>query len=236
MQNGHPDRQALLIDADDTLWETTVHFEHAIQQFIARLNHQSLSPQEVRLFLNQVERETIQERGYGAHSFAHSLTKCFERLAAEPVTPELHEFIAGFAHRIASSPIHPIPGVPETLSYLRRRGHHLIMMTKGDVHEQSGKIERSGIKEYFAAVEIVREKKTAAYKNVVAKYELALQTTWMIGNSPRSDINPALAAGINAVFVPNEHTWVLEKEEFVTQSSDGRFLKVQRFTDLRKHF
>ena len=59
MQNGHPDRQALLVDADDTLWETTVHFEHAIQQFIARLNHQSLSPQEVRLFLNQVERETI---------------------------------------------------------------------------------------------------------------------------------------------------------------------------------
>jgi putative hydrolase of the HAD superfamily len=148
----------------------------------------------------------------------------------------LHEYIWGFAHRIASCPIELIHGVPETLDYLCQRGHHLIMMTKGDLTEQAGKVERSGVKDYFAAVEIVPEKKPVAYKSVVEKYELAAQTTWMVGNSPRSDINPAMAAGINAVFVPHDNTWILEHEEVDAVPDGVTLLQVEKFTDLRKHF
>jgi putative hydrolase of the HAD superfamily len=56
----------------------------------------------------------------------------------------------------------------------------------------------------------------------------------MIGNSPKSDINPALAAGMNAVFVPHAHTWVLEKQEI--EPGKGKLLVVERFADLRGHF
>jgi putative hydrolase of the HAD superfamily len=227
--------QALLIDADDTLWENNIYFEQAIADFMRLLNHQEMSPQEVRLFLNQVERETILERGYGAHSFAHSLVRTFERLADRPVTPEIHEFVWGFAHQVATSPIELIAGVAETLGHLSRR-HHLILMTKGNFTEQAGKVERSGLKEYFAAVEIVAEKDAPTYKEIVSKYALEPETTWMVGNSPKSDINPALAAGINAVFVPHDNTWVLEHET-VNPAPDGlRLLQVERFTDLSKHF
>lgn len=228
--------QTLLIDADDTLWENNVYFEQAIAEFIERLNHQHMSPHEVRLFLNEVERETIMERGYGSHSFAHSLVKCFERLSEGPVTPALHDFIWGFAHKVSNYPIELISGVPETLAYLNGRQHHLILVTKGDITEQAGKVERSGVKDYFAAVEIVAEKNPATYHSVVAKYELASETTWMIGNSPRSDINPALAAGINAVFVPHDMTWVLEHETVDTPPDGIRFLEVERFPDLQKYF
>jgi putative hydrolase of the HAD superfamily len=227
--------QALLIDADDTLWENNIYFEQAIADFMRMLDHQEMSPQEVRLFLNQVERETILERGYGSHSFAHSLVKTFERLAQQPVTPELHEFIWGFAHRVSTSALELIAGVPETLDYLSRR-HRLVLMTKGNLTEQAGKVERSGLKDYFTAVEIVVEKNPATYKEVVGKYRLEPETTWMVGNSPRSDINPALAAGINAVFVPHDNTWVLEHET-VTPAPDGlRLLQVERFADLTGHF
>jgi putative hydrolase of the HAD superfamily len=231
-----PTPQALLIDADDTLWENNIYFEQAIADFMRILNHQDMSPHEVRLFLNQVERETILERGYGSHSFAHSLVKTFERLADRPVTPELHEFVWGFAHQVSTSPIELIAGVAETLDHLTRRQHHLILMTKGNFAEQSGKVERSGVKDYFAAVEIVAEKNPLTYKEVVGKYRLEPETTWMVGNSPKSDINPALAAGINAVFVPHDNTWVLEHET-VSPAPDGvRLLQVGRFTDLREHF
>lgn len=228
--------QTLLIDADDTLWENNIYFEQAIADFIERLNHQHLAPQEVRQFLNQVERETIMERGYGSHSFAHSLVKCFERLTEGPVTPALHEFIWGFAHQVSNYPIELLPDVPATLAYLTGRQHHLIVMTKGDISEQQGKVERSGIKDYFAAVEIVAEKNAPTYKAIVAKYQLDPETTWMVGNSPRSDINPALTAGINAVFVPHDMTWILEHET-VDAAPDGlTLLQVERFADLRKHF
>lgn len=228
--------QTLLIDADDTLWENNIYFERTIADFIERLNHQQMSPQEVRLFLNEVERETILERGYGSHSFAHSLVKCFERLALQPITPELHEFIWGFAHRVSTSALEIITGVPETLDYLNRRGHHLIVMTKGNITEQAGKVERSGLKEYFAAVEIVAEKNAAAYKEVVAKYQFEAETTWMVGNSPKSDINPAMAAGINAVFVPHDMTWILEHESVSAVPDGVRLIQVEKFPDLQAHF
>ena len=109
-------------------------------------------------------------------------------------------------------PIEFLPDVPQTLQYLSTR-HRLILVTKGAIEEQSGKIERSGLKEYFEATEIVAEKNSEVYDSLVEKHRLSRNSTWMIGNSPRSDINPALAAGLHAVFVPHGDTWILEHEE-----------------------
>ncbi len=227
--------QTLLVDADDTLWENNIYFERAIANFISFLNHREYSPEQVREVLNQVERECILRHGYGLHSFAHALVDTFERLAVEPLTPALHQTIRGIAHAIAEHPIEVLPGVPETLAYLAGR-HHLILMTKGDFAEQSGKVERSGLKEYFAAVEIVAEKDAPTYREVVAKYDLAAEFTWMVGNSPKSDVNPALAAGLNAVFVPHSLTWVLEHEEVAAPPDSRRLLVVENFPELRRHF
>jgi putative hydrolase of the HAD superfamily len=227
--------QTLLIDADDTLWENNIYFERAIVRFISFLNHHESSPEQVREVLNDVERECILKHGYGLHSFAHALVNTFERLSVEPVTPALHAQIHSFAHTIADQPLEHLPEVPETLQYLKER-HRLILMTKGALAEQSGKVERSGLKEYFAAVEIVAEKDTETYSRVVKKYRLERDSTWMVGNSPRSDINPALAAGLNAVFVPHGDTWILEHEEVNPAPAQQKLLIVGRFAELRDHF
>lgn len=227
--------QTLLIDADDTLWENNIYFERAIAKFISYLDHKEHSPEQVRLTLNDVEREHIVSHGYGLHSFAHALVSTFEKLSVDPVTAEMHERIHSFAHEIAEHPVEIIKGVPETLGYLKEK-HHLILMTKGNITEQSGKIERSGLKDYFAAVEIVAEKNVPAYKQIVEKYGLAKDSSWMVGNSPKSDINPAIGAGINAVFVPHDNTWILEHEDVCTATNGQTLLQVERFTDLRQHF
>ena len=227
--------QTLLIDADDTLWENNIYFERAIAKFISHLNHQEYSPEQVRDILNGVERESIQLHGYGLHSFAHSLVTCFERLAVEPVTEADHQQIHSFAHEIAEHPVEIIVGVPETLQYLSGK-HHLILVTKGNVTEQAGKIERSGLKEYFAAAEIVSEKDASTYQDLLGKYGLARDTTWMIGNSPKSDINPALAAGLNAVFVPHADTWILEHEELAAAPDGQALLRLDAFPQLQQHF
>jgi putative hydrolase of the HAD superfamily len=227
--------QTLLIDADDTLWENNVYFERAIAKFISFLDHREHSPEQVRLVLNDVERSSIATHGYGLHSFTHSLIATFEKLSVDPVTPELHDRIRSFAHQITDHPIEILTGVPETLKYLGER-HHLILMTKGHPAEQSGKIERSGLKEYFSAIEIVAEKDESTYRSAIARYALATDVTWMIGNSPKSDINPALAAGLHAVFIPHNNTWVLEHEEVAVAPASQQLLVVDRFGDLRNHF
>ena len=225
----------LLIDADDTLWENNIYFERAIARFISFLNHHEFSPEQVRAVLNDVERESIVTHGYGLHSFAHSLVGCYERLSLQPVTPESHAQIMSFTHSIADHAIEMLPEVPETLEYLSQR-HRLILVTKGALKEQTGKVERSGLKTHFEAVEIVAEKASSTYAGVVEKHKLKRDSTWMVGNSPKSDINPAMAAGLNAVFVPHGDTWILEHEELNPAPRDQKLLIMGRFAELREHF
>jgi putative hydrolase of the HAD superfamily len=97
------------------------------------------------------------------------------------------------------------------------------------------KVDRSGLGRYFAHTGIVKEKDPAAYTRLVAEQGFAKETSWMIGNSPKSDINPALEIGLGAVLVPHERTWVLERCEI--QAPEGsRFVRVDRFADLAGRF
>ena len=217
-----PTNQTLLIDADDTLWENNVYFERAIAAFISYLDHRVHSPEEVREHLNHCERATIAEHGYGLKSFRRSLVDCFEQLSDEPITPEKHGRIIAFTEAIATQEIELLPGVEETLCELCRR-HTLMLVTKGNFDEQTDKLERSGLRSYFSGVEVLAEKNPAAYAALLEKHRLDRSKTWMIGNSPRSDINPALAVGMNAIFIPHDFTWVLE-HEVVDQPSAGQEL------------
>jgi putative hydrolase of the HAD superfamily len=230
-----PTGQTLLIDADDTLWENNIYFERAIAAFIGFLDHKEYSPAEVRQTLNAVERETILAQGYGLSSFTRSLVDCFERLSATPVTEEKCECVRGFARAIAEQEIELLPGVAETLSDLSSR-HHLILMTKGNHAEQADKLARSGLAPHFAAVEIVAEKDPATYRGVIARHELAPHTSWMIGNSPKSDINPALAAGLHAVFLFHKDTWVLEHATLESAPDGQNLLELDAFAKLSTLF
>ena len=230
-----PAGQTLLIDADDTLWENNVYFERAIVAFISYLDHHEYTPKQVRESLNAVERETILAHGYGLSSFTRSLITCFERLSPAPVADEKHEKIRSFARSIAEQEIELLPGVEETLSDLSTR-HHLILMTKGNHAEQVDKLTRSGLAPYFAAVEIVAEKDSPTYHEVIARHELKPHTSWMIGNSPKSDINPALAAGLHAVFLFHKDTWVLEHASVDPVPPGQHLLELESFARLREVF
>jgi putative hydrolase of the HAD superfamily len=96
-------------------------------------------------------------------------------------------------------------------------------MTKGNHAEQADKLARSGLAPHFSAVEIVAEKDPPTYHQVLARHELAPHTSWMVGNSPKSDINPALAAGLHAVFLFHKDTWVLEHAA-LDQAPEGQHL------------
>jgi putative hydrolase of the HAD superfamily len=227
--------QTLLIDADDTLWENNIYFERAIASFISYLDHHEYAPEQVREKLNQVEREQTMLHGYGVASFNRSLILCFERLSSGPMTAEKHRQIASFAEAILEQDIELLPGVATTLPDLASR-HQLILMTKGNEAEQADKLARSGLRQYFSAVEIPREKTPAIYKAVCKKYQLAPASTWMIGNSPRSDINPALASGLHAIYIHHPNTWMLEHEVIDAAPDGQRLLEVESFAKLAEIF
>lgn len=230
-----PTGQTLLFDADDTLWENNVYFERAISAFVSYLDHRVHSHEEVRERLNICERATIAAQGYGLNSFRKSLIACFDQLTDDPVTPEKHARIVSFAQSIADQEIELLPGVAEAMPALAER-HRCILVTKGDEMEQRDKLSRSGLAHHFAAVEVLSEKTDAAYRVLAQRHKFERDRTWMIGNSPKSDINPALAAGLNAVFIPHDFTWVLEHEAVHHPPQGQHFLELASFTDLTRHF
>jgi putative hydrolase of the HAD superfamily len=208
-------RHTLLIDADDTLWENNIFFEKTIDDFITRLEHLGYTREYIRHILNETERRNIRQHGYGVRSFRRSLEDTYLKLAGNSARRDMVKDIENMARELESTPPHIMDGVPETLAYLAKH-HRLIMLTKGEPAEQAAKVERSGLQPHFDHIEIVKSH------------------GWMVGNSPRSDINPALQSGLNAVFIPHSATWELEKSEL--ESGSGRLLILSTFRELRAHF
>ncbi len=226
------ERQHLLIDADDTLWENNIYFEQAFDRFCALLDHSTLTPDEVRAALDEIEIQNNKVHGYGAYNFVRNLRQCFERLVEREPRRTHFEEIASYAHHITGQAIRLMPGVEETLPLLAER-HELTLFTKGEHAEQSSKFQRSKLGPFFRHCEIVKEKDQAAYLDLIHRLKFDADRTWMIGNSPKSDINPALAAGLRAVYVPHERTWTLEREEI---RDSERLLVAEGFADLRRIF
>jgi putative hydrolase of the HAD superfamily len=227
-------RHHLIIDADDTLWENNIYFERAFDEFCDFLGHSHLTPAQIREVLNEIELVNAKIHGYGSLNFGRNLQQAYRHLAQREIRPGDLDHIMSLAARIMEQPLELIHGVEDTLEYLAQR-HELTLFTKGHPEEQRMKIDRSGLARYFAHTAIVKEKDAAAYASLVSERGLRKRETWMIGNSPRSDINPALEAGLNAVLVPHERTWVLEHEE-VRAANGGRFVRVENFLDLRRLF
>jgi len=227
--------QTLLLDADDTLWENNIYFERAIASFISYVNHRTFTPQQVRQHLNRHELATIRAHGYGLKSFRMSLVNCFEELVESPVTPQMHREIISFTDAIAADEMELISGVAETLHQLHAR-HTIWLVTKGNDAEQRGKLQRSQLAHYFHGVEVLPEKNEAAYRDLVSRHGWDAATTWMIGNSPKSDINPSLAAGLRAVFIPHAHTWIMEEAEICMQPDGKQLIELGSFTQLAEIF
>jgi putative hydrolase of the HAD superfamily len=226
-------RHTLLIDADDTLWENNIFFEKAIDDFISQLEHLGYTREYIRHILNETERRNIRQHGYGVRSFRRSLEDTYLKLAGNSARREIVKEIERMARELESTPPHILDGVPETLVYLAKH-HRLILLTKGEAAEQAAKVERSGLQPYFDAIEIVLEKDSGTYDRMIEQFKIVKSHGWMVGNSPRSDINPALQSGLNAVFIPHSATWELEKSEL--ESGTGKLLILAAFRELRTHF
>jgi putative hydrolase of the HAD superfamily len=225
----------LFVDADDTLWENNIYFEAIVAEYLAMAARCGCPPDAARQRFIEVERERVKRFGYGIANFQASLELAWAALADAP--PSSGTEGAGFAvwctllRRRAGA---HLSEVATTLRTLAGR-HRVVLLTKGDPDDQMGKVARSGLRRHLHQVDVVPEKDVEAYRDVLRRHGADPARTWMIGNSPKSDILPALGAGLGAVFVPHQATWTLELTELPPPHTP-RYQVIERFSELASVF
>ena len=224
----------LFIDADDTLWENNVYFDSVIDRTATRLSEYGVPTERTREALLSIERQRTRAHGYGSLNFGASLEVLCEHVGVTTAMDDLRPFLQAEVASLRRKRLEILPDVPETLAYLRRR-HRLVLFTKGNHDEQWDKVVRSGLRDLFHQVDVVREKDAATYADAGRRLGVRPGHAWMIGNSPKSDILPSRASGFGAVFVPHPGTWELELAD-LPDADDAGFLRLERFGDLRDVF
>ena len=226
---------ALILDADDTLWENNVFYEEATDAFAERMAREGFDPQRARETLARIEQERVPVYGYAPQEFARSLVLTYHQLCREDgraPRPEVEAEVEGIGNRVVEYPIILLDGVAETVAVLSRHCR-LFLLTKGDPKVQRDKVDRSGLAPHFEAIHIVPEKKPEVLQDLLVRHNLDPRRTWMVGNSPRSDVNPALAAGIGAIHIPYHRPWSWEE---VPVADPERVVRLSRFRDLLQLF
>ena len=218
----------LFVDADDTLWENNIYFEAVVAAYVEVVGRHGCAPDEARARLLDVERERVGRFGYGIPNFQASLDR-----PAGGWPPRKGSTPSGFAalcsgvRRRAGAHLDEVAATLRTLA----GRHRVVLLTKGDGDDQLGKVARSGLRRHLHQVDVVPEKDVPAYRDVVRRHGVDPARTWMIGNSPKSDILPALGVGLGAVFIPHAATWTLELTELPPPHT-ARYLVLERFRDL----
>jgi putative hydrolase of the HAD superfamily len=216
------------LDADDTLWHNESIFHLTQDQYVDLLKEYG-DPDHMKARLLEVEIKNLKLYGYGVKSFTLSMIETAIDLTRGAVPAKTVMDILNLGRAMLEHPVEPLPGVTETLEALKDR-YKLVMVTKGDLMNQEQKLARSGLGDYFHAIEIVSEKDANTYRRIVARQGVAPAATVMIGNSMKSDVLPALDAGLWGIHIPYHLTWAHEHAE--PPSDSPRFAKLETITEL----
>jgi len=199
------------LDADDTLWENEERF-HEVEARFRDLVSTWADGETADAALLATERANIARHGYGIKGFVLSMELTAIELSGGDVAAADLGRIIGWGHEMMAHPIELLDGVAETLEVLVAT-HRLLVITKGDLGDQLGKVERCGLDHLFWNVDVVPEKDPDAYRRVLAGHGIDPAGFTMVGNSVKSDILPVLAIGGQAVHVPHTTTWVFEEPD-----------------------
>lgn len=217
------------LDADDTLWHYERHFSIA-QARIASLMSPYIDSQSCIERLNFTEQSNLELYGYGVKSFALSALEACATMNEGKLPGEVLIELTQLAKEILSAEIELLPSVEASIPGLAER-YRLMLITKGDLHEQERKIARCGLEEHFRYIEIVSDKTPARYLETLRRSDTLPERFMMVGNSLRSDIWPVLEIGGFAVYIPSEYAWEHESAETPEDFPD-RFFQLQHMGQL----
>jgi putative hydrolase of the HAD superfamily len=180
------------------------------------MQHLGFPSEDVKIKFETMDHSNVARLGFSRTRFPQSMRDTYEHFCADYSRP-FDDATARRAYEIGLSVFQAspriFPGVRQTLSMLRRRNVRLLLATKGDRQVQRLRVSASGLRRYFHQVHIFDDKGVREYRRLLRQEHIEPSHAWSVGNSIKSDIKPALAVGLNAIWIPRE-TWIYEAADF----------------------
>ena len=218
----------VLFDFDDTLVETTVHFNSAKEKFAGIMSSLNFPAEEALETLNRIDIRNVQNcGGFFKECFPRALGETYDYYCTSfkrEIDRDLRKEIEDLGWQVYEHPAMPIKNVGVVLKTLHSR-YPLYLATRGELMVQKARLEQSGLAGWFKKIYVLAEKNTDAYRRIADEQQLLPQSSWVIGNSMKSDINPALKAGFNGIYIHHPHTWDYEDEEPIGGHFNAKSIK-----------
>ncbi|MGK6314001.1 HAD family hydrolase [Neorhizobium sp. DT-125] len=219
---------AIGFDADDTLWQNEQYYRLTEEHF-AQLLGEFAEGAHISERLLEAEKRNLAHYGFGIKGFTLSMIETAIEITNGKVPAKTISDILDIGRELLRHPVETLPHVEETLEALNGE-YLLVLITKGDLFDQERKLAQSGLGDFFDAVEIVSDKNATTYRHIFSKVADGPERAMMVGNSLKSDIVPAIAAGSYGVFVPHALTWVIEHVDAPTDTP--RFRQIEHLGEL----
>jgi putative hydrolase of the HAD superfamily len=209
----------LIFDLDDTLIHCNVYFDRVIDRFVDYLEHWfanvSLSRAEIKCKQQEFDIAGIHIQGFTVERFPLSLVETYEyycdaygRLSQH----EEHQMLLQLGYTVYDSEFELYPNVVRTLTRLTKKGHILSLYTGGDQTIQMNKVNKVNLTPFFEdRIFVKRHKNYQAMNSILNEQCYNRDHTWMIGNSQKTDILPAIECNIGAIYVPPISSWVFDQ-------------------------
>ena len=198
----------IAFDADDTLWHTEDMFQQT-QSKLGDILQQYAPRDQVDAALGQTEKRNIKLFGYGIKGFTLSMVETAIELSENKIqADQIHEIVM-MGKEMLDAPMRLFDGIENVLQQLHGK-YQLAIITKGDLLDQTNKVDKSGLTGFFDYVEVVSEKDVPTYESLFVNWEIHPESVMMIGNSIPSDVQPVLELNGHGVHIPYEMTAVHE--------------------------
>lgn len=202
--------KAVFIDMDNTLLRTQQLYEDAHEELAVMIGARTGIPGPV--VIEETRKREIglfPVHGYGKEMLPAAFAETLLHYIPD-ATPEDVLAARGIANNVYACEAEVKKGAEDAILIMARHVP-VYLLTAGDDEVQQARVEKLPFKDKFSGIYIVPEKDPALYTRILAKHGLQPSEAVMIGDSLKSDIVSPVAAGMSAVYIPDQN-WAAREQ------------------------
>jgi putative hydrolase of the HAD superfamily len=225
----------VILDLDDTLVDTSDVYYMARETFLEQMVSLRFPRIQVLETFERIETKNINQLGIFPERYSQSMAEAYHLLCAKrKIQPlkKMEELIGKTGRIVIQTVPKPLPGAFPLLRWLNSH-YFVVLVSRGDDYYQRKKVKAAGLDPYFHRLFIVQEKTSSTLKKIARSLGRDIGSSWVIGDSIKSDVNPGIKAGARCILYEYRHKRYYWRQEY-GEEPEGEYFLAKKLADIKK--